>query len=227
MAIGTAACAEINAAVRKAGLTLMVGHVLRYFEPFCTITRLAREGFFGKAYHADVWRLERDYLRLAGWKARRTSSGGYLYEVGAHELDWLRQLFGEPGVVHALVRKELSSENEIEDRVAVQIGFETGALGSYLGGAGFPHQDHGFCLRFERATLRSAQAFDPRALNIAGMVRPVELTFSSEDPFEAEMRDWLTCLSEGKPMTITGEDAAKTVALIEAAYASAEWDHLR
>jgi predicted dehydrogenase len=223
MALDLPACQEMNEAVRRGGLTLMVGHVLRYFEPFRTLTHWTQEGRFGRALHGELWRLEKDYLRLAPWKSRRALSGGYLFEIGAHELDWMRCLFGEPTGVQAAVQKTLPSEHEIEDLVSVQVQFDSGGIGSYLGGAGFPKTEYGFRLRFERATVCSENAFDPLAVKFDWMegTEPQEISFGGGDPFEAEMHTWLASLLDGGPVPISGEDAEQTIALIEAAYASA------
>ncbi len=225
MALNLADCHRMNLAIHKAGVTLMVGHVLRYFEPFQTITRWARERKFGNALHGAFWRLERDYIRLATWKGKRAMSGGYLFEVGAHELDWMRRLFGEPTEVQATVQKKWPSEHEIEDLVSLQIQFGRGIAGTYLGGAGFPYNEHGFTLHFETATIQSDNAFDPQAVKIEHLdpagPGAEQIFFSLEEPYQAQIRDWLGCLIEGREMPITGEDAARTVGLIESAYQSA------
>jgi predicted dehydrogenase len=227
MALDSASCNQMNTAAQKAGLSLMVGHVLRYFEPFRTITRWAQSGRLGKPLHGDIWRVEHDYLRLAQWKGMRSLSGGYLFEVGAHELDWLRCLFGEPTNTQAVIQKQWPAEHEIEDMVSLQIQFSSGAVGTYLGGTGFPLTEYGFCLRFERATLRSLEAFNPRAHHIEWLegsrAAPEEVVFAREDPFEAEIHAWLSSLMAGEPVAIPGEEARKTVALIEAAYQNAQW----
>src|SRR5258706_2368106 len=227
MAFDVAASRQMNEAVRRMGLTQMVGHVLRYYEPFRTITRLTHAGSFGKPLHGELSRFESGYLQLAPLKGQRALSGGYLYEIGAHGLDWMRCLFGEPQAVQAVVQKQWPSEHEIEDFVSVQIYFDSGALGSYLGGTRFPIGEHGFVLHFEGATIRSADAFDPNAVKVDWMdgvgPRSDALVFSKEDPFEAAIRGWLTSLIGGTDVPITGEDAGKTAALMQAAYQSAGW----
>ncbi len=228
MALDVAACRQMNEAVHRAGRTLMVGHVLRYYEPFRTIARLAQAGSLGKPLHGALSRFESDYLQIAPWKGQRALSGGFLYEIGAHGLDWMRCLFGEPEAVQAVVQKKWPSEHEIEDLVSVQIRFDSGAVGSYLGGTGFPFGEHSFLLHFERATIGSADAFDPNAVKIDWVdddfrPEPESMVFRDVDPLEAEIHDWLKSLIDSTNVPITGEDASKTVALIEAAYRSAGW----
>lgn len=217
-------CRAMNAAARSAGVSLMVGHVLRYYEPFRSLTRWAKEGRFGELLHAEIWRLESEWVKIAPWKGKRETSGGYLYELGAHDLDWLRMMLGEPSCVYALVLKSTPSLHEIEDCVSVQLGFSSGATAHYLGGAGFPKEEYGFRLYFRRAIISSPAAFDLRALQIewaAGEAeKPLEFPVRGEDPVEAELRDWLDCLSLSRSVPITGEDATRTIAIVEAAYRS-------
>jgi predicted dehydrogenase len=123
------------------------------------------------------------------------------------------------------VQKEIPSDHEIEDLVSAQFRFQSGAIGTYLGGTGFPSNEYGITLRFSGATLRSDNAFDPQALQIewAGGARPELEThfFQQENPFETEIRAWLTALAHNDSIPIPGEDAIRTVAMIESAYASA------
>ncbi|BCL74802.1 hypothetical protein JHS3_05380 [Jeongeupia sp. HS-3] len=223
MALGEAACAEINAAVRDAGVSLMVGHVLRYFEPYRSIARAYRTGKFGRALHFSFWRLEHDFLQISPWKGQRAGSGGYLYEVAAHELDWLRTVLGEPLAVQAQISKRPAS-HELEDTVALQLAFAGGTSVHYLGGTAFPANSHGYCLRFEHATLSSDVAFDPARLRIESTtgLSPDDLEFDTTDPYLLELNDWIASLDSGTP-PITGDDAAATIALIESAYRSAGW----
>ncbi|TJZ67453.1 Gfo/Idh/MocA family protein [Chitiniphilus eburneus] len=225
MAIGEHACEAINAAVREAGVNLMVGHVLRYFEPYRAIAAAYRAGKLGRALHLSIWRLEHDFLNISPWKGQRAVSGGYLYEVAAHELDWLRAMLGEPTAIQAQITRQPSSAHQLEDTVALQLMFPGGAGVHYLGGAGFPRNEHGFHLRFEHATLNSDQAFDPARVQVASStgLTAADLGFGDADPYSIELNAWLDSLATGSPPPITGEDAAQTVALIEAAYRAAGW----
>ncbi|WP_018749571.1 Gfo/Idh/MocA family protein [Chitiniphilus shinanonensis] len=225
MALGERACQTINAAVREAGVNLMVGHVLRYFEPYRAIAAAYRAGRLGRALHLSLWRLEHDFLDISPWKGQRAVSGGYLYEVAAHELDWLRAMLGEPTAIQAQITRQPSSAHQLEDSVALQLVFPGGTGVHYLGGTGFPRNEHGFQLRFEYATLTSDQAFDPARVQVASSagLTVADLGFGDADPYALELNAWLDSLQAGTPPPITGEDAARTVALIEAAYRAAGW----
>ncbi|HSC81438.1 MAG TPA: Gfo/Idh/MocA family oxidoreductase, partial [Chitinolyticbacter sp.] len=224
MALSETDCAAINQACTASGRQLMVGHVLRWFEPYRAIAAAYRSGQLGRALHGSFWRLEHDFLQIAPWKGQRAGSGGYLFEVAAHELDWLRSVFGEPRSVAADIDKRPPSMHELEDRVALQLVFADDFGVHYLGGTGFSANSHGFCLRFEHATIESDAAFDPARIRITQHgAHPITLDFSPTDPYRAELDAWLDSLAQQQAMPVSGADAAATVALIASAYRAAGW----
>ena len=72
----------------------------------------------------------------------------------------------------------------------------------------------------------SDAAFDREALQVYGPggelvdIPPPE--FSAEHPVEAELRGWLAALRGEAPVPIPGKEGLASVALVEAAYRSAE-----
>jgi predicted dehydrogenase len=227
MATDVAGCRAMIAAAKEHGIQLMVGQVLRYYEPYRSILRWRAAGRYGDLYAASIWRIL-DSRRLVDvdWRARRAQSGGYLFEVGAHELDMLRCLLGRPQTVHALSRKVLPRTHELADYIAVQIHFCQGGAATYESGGGSRVRRYGFRLYFEGATLTSDAAFDRNALRVYDEEgQEIEVAadeFSPEHPVEAELRGWLAALRDEAPIPISGEEGMATVALAEAAYRSAE-----
>ena len=226
MSTTVAGCQEMLAAVQRHGVRLMVGQVLRYYEPYRSIQRWQAEGRFGELYAAAIWRVT-DGRRVAGthWRASHTRSGGYLLEVGVHELDMLRCLMGRPQSVCAVARKVTFHEGEWDDYIALQVRFAGGGAATYEGGAGSHVGRYGFRLYFEGATVLSNAAFDRAALQIYGSggeaIGVPEPGFSPEHPVEAELRGWLAALRGEAPVPIPGEEGMASVALAEAAYRSA------
>jgi myo-inositol 2-dehydrogenase/D-chiro-inositol 1-dehydrogenase len=226
MALDVASCAEMIEAAAAQRVTLMVGHVLRYYEPYRSIRRWSAEGRFGRIYAGTIWRLSEGggFASPGHWRARRDTCGGYLYEVGAHELDMLRCLMGEPRSVFAVSQKVRERGHEIEDHIAATIRFPCGDA-VYEGATGSHVSRYGFHLFYENATLTSSAAFDREALQIngptAGHLSPLLGAFSDAHPVEEELRDWLSALRGESEVTIPGTEGLATVALIEAAYRSA------
>ena len=226
MSVDVAGCRRILAAVRQHGLPLMVGQVLRYYEPYRSIRRWLAEGRYGQIYAASIWRISNGHhIDPAHWRASNALSGGVLLEVGAHELDMLRCLLGRPETVYARSRKVFPGGREWADYVALQIGFASGGAAAYESGVGAYVGRYGFRFYFEQATLLSDAAFDRTALQVYGADGEkidVSAEFSSEHPVQAELKDWLAALRGEAPVPIPGEEGLATVALAEAAYLSAE-----
>ena len=226
MSTTIAGCQEMLEAVQRHGVQLMVGQVLRYYEPYRSIRRWLAEGRFGQLYAASIWRVTDGHQASSThWRASRARSGGYLLEVGVHELDMLRCLLGRPQSVCAVARKVTSQEREWEDYIALQIRFAGGGAATYEGGSGSYVGRYGFRLYFQGATLLSDAAFDRDALRLYGPDgEPIDVPepgFSSAHPVEAELHDWLAALRGEAPIPIPGEEGMASVALAEAAYRSA------
>ncbi|NLF03376.1 MAG: Gfo/Idh/MocA family oxidoreductase [Anaerolineales bacterium] len=226
MSVTVAGCQEMLAAARRYGVGLMVGQVVRWYEPYRTILRWQAEGRFGRLFAASIWRvMDGRVWPQDHWRLSHASSGGPLLEVGAHELDMLRCMFGRPDTVHAIAHKSLPTGGEWADFIAVQIRFTDGTTATYESGAGSHAGRYGFRLFFEGATLTSEAAFDRNSLRAFGPGgKPIEIDaseFSDERPVEAELRGWLAALRGDAPMPVPGEEGMATVALAEAAYRSA------
>jgi predicted dehydrogenase len=227
MALDTDNCRRMISAAERCGVKLMVGHVLRYYEPYRSILRWTAEQRFGALFAASVWRVttDRGFAISGHWRGSRAQSGGYLFEVSVHELDMLRCLMGQPHTIYALRQKHRPRQHEIEDYVSVQVRFVQGGVACYEGGSGSYVSRYGFRLYYEGATLTSEAAFDPRALQIHrdGSQTPylTDDEFSSEHPVQAELRLWLAALRDEAPVPISGQEGLATVALVEAAYRSA------
>ena len=195
--------------------------------------RWAAEGRFGKLYSASIWRVVNGarWATMPGnWRTKRAQSGGYLLEIGAHELDMLRCLMGQPDTVYASEQKVLPYAHEMEDHILVQVHFVDGGSAVYEGGGGSSVSRYGFRLYFEGATLISESAFDASQLQIydrdGNELETLREDLSSEHPVQAELRDWLAALRGVAPIPIPGHEGLATVALAQAAYQSAETGQL-
>jgi predicted dehydrogenase len=226
MSVDVTGCRRILNAVHQHGVPLMVGQVLRYYEPYRSIQRWRAEGRFGLLYAASIWRVSDGHrIDPAHWRASNARSGGYLLEVGAHELDMLRCLMGRPQTVCALSRKVSTQGGEWADYIALQIQFAAGGAATYEAGAGSYVGRYGFRLYFEQAAILSDAAFDRAALQVYdadGQKIDLSAEFSPEHPVQAELRGWLAALRGEAQIAIPGEEGMATVALAEAGYRSAQ-----
>ncbi|MBS3762196.1 MAG: Gfo/Idh/MocA family oxidoreductase [Planctomycetes bacterium] len=227
MALSTQECARMVETARDAGVALMVGQVLRFYEPFQSIIRWTREGRFGRPMHAEIRRLSGGWFRRTGWRQRLETCGGTLFEVGAHELDFMRCILGDPTQVYGVREKMREVEHEIEDVISLLVRFEEGGSGHYANGTAWGRGRYDMNLCFEEANLISESAFDSSQLMAlrAGCKEEEKIAlegFEEGSGVERQMDAWLRALRDGGPVPIPGEEGMKTVELAEAAYRSAE-----
>jgi len=230
MALSVVACDNMIDAAREAGVTLMVGQVLRLYEPFHSILRWSREGRFGRPFHACIQRVSSAWGGRGSWRQELATVGGMLYEVGAHELDFMRCLLGEPTQVYGVRQKVRAAEHEVEDIISLLARFTSGGSGHYDSGVAWGESKFTFVLCFEEATLVSERAFDAASLRALTPARePEEIPlegFQTENAVQRQMRGWLEALLEGRAVPVPGEEGRETVRLAEAAYRSAETGEL-
>jgi len=224
MALGVAGCERMIEAAHRAGVTLMVGQVLRYYEPFQSILRWTREGRFGGPIHAFVRRVGAGSW-AGSWRASLQRCGGYLYEMNAHELDFLRCLLGEPAWVCAVRQRVRPVGHEIEDVISLLMRFTSGASAHFDGGLGWGRGKYEFNLCFEKLNLISEAAFDPKALTAwSPEGKPADVAlgpYQTESPVLRQMRGWLESLRDSRAVPVPGEEGRETIRLVEAAYHSA------
>lgn len=132
MAVEVDECERMIEAAEKAGVTLMVGQVLRFLSPFAKVLELIQAGSIGKPISASVVRISNAVGRdwSAPWRAKTALSGGMLLEINAHELDLLRCIGGDVASVYAAGGNYLHPDADYPDIAFVSLNFASGAVGS-------------------------------------------------------------------------------------------------
>jgi predicted dehydrogenase len=95
LALTVAEVDRMLAAVRKAGVTFMVAQVLRFFAQYAKCRELVQSGRLGDVFFASASRLA-EPPRWAEWFRDPKKSGGALFDLQVHDLDYLLNLFGMP-----------------------------------------------------------------------------------------------------------------------------------
>ena len=221
LALSVADCDRMIAAARAAGVHLCVGHVLRYLPVFDRMKAMIGEGVIGEPFAMRVSRLG-GWGEQAAWRQRRATCGGPLFEVNAHELDYLRYVLGEPETVYATGSQTVLHSTDFEDTVFVSVRFRGGrhgllhssvaaALGSYTGLIQGAEGTIGFTNWPSRIDWKR---FD----GTGGTIREPELV--APDAHERELTHLVDAALDGRTPAIRGEDGRAMVAIAEAAVAS-------
>jgi predicted dehydrogenase len=220
MALNVADCDAMIHAANTAGIKLMVGQVLRLLFPFLRIKELAGETGLGAPFCVSIRRLQR--LAPKGWRARRDLSGGPLFEMHVHELDFMRHLCGEVSQVSAYGGKFVCQDVDYYDVYLLNLRFRSGGVGHFHGGcttSGYLYEGKVVCPGgvlaygpdWGTATVQR-QGGDPEPLSSEGRTGPVGV--------EWELDSFVKWVLSDEPPVITAEDGRAAVQLAEAAYRS-------
>lgn len=228
MAPTVAECEAMIRAGREAGRKLMVAYRARFEPHNVEAIRLAREGEAGPirlvtsdhGRHldpkdpADQWRM-----------ARSLAGGGSLVDIGIYSLQAARYMTGEEPVE---VFGQISSPEgdprfrEVEDRVAFQLRFPSGALAHLTSS-------------YSTASVKRIQAFGEKAslildpgteyegnrLQVRSPKGLQEVKVKDRSQFAAEMDHFSRCVAENREPLTPGEEGLRDVAIMQAIYRSA------
>ncbi len=125
MCLNAAECDQMMAAAARNGRLLSVFQNRRWDGDFLTVKKLIADGCLGKVRRLEMaWS---GFGMWGGWRGRKASGGGKLYDLGAHLADQICQLMPQPITsVYARLQHD-SPEYDIESDAVVVIGFADGA----------------------------------------------------------------------------------------------------
>ncbi len=221
---------EVVTACRKAGVQLLVGHVVRFFPEYALAQAAVQEGQIGKP---AVIRLQRGSYRpkkpVGNWFLDEVKSGGILMDLMIHDYDYARWVAGEVESVSARRVTELHLEAPVDYGLVI-LSHRSGALSHIAGSWAYPPPT--FRTHLEIAGERGLIEFDSDdtapiqnlILKTAGSNAPdVALPSSpmNESPYTAQIKEFYRALAEGKIARVSATDGLAAVQIAEAALESA------
>jgi UDP-N-acetylglucosamine 3-dehydrogenase len=218
--------ADAEAMVRacdEAGVTLSVGHVVRFFPEYRQAKELLDAGTLGRPAIVTMTRGNFAVGTARGWYLDEEKSGGVVLDLMLHDLDTVRWWFGEPSRVYA---KRFKGNAGLEyalatirydDRPIVQVE------ASWAEHAGFRT---GFELRGDRGMLvHDSRTASPIALQSpAGPAGPAMMATPTlhETPYFRQLRDLFARIARGDPPLVDGREGLRSLALGLAVIRSAD-----
>lgn len=206
-------------ACRHAGVTLMVGHVLRFFHEYQAARALVQSGRIGEPKVIRATRASA-FPRWGSdnWFADETRSGGPIVDLIIHDIDWIRWTFGE-------VRRVFAKRNG--NYALVTLRLESGAIchveGSWAHPEGSP-----FTTKLEIAATGGLYTADNQSTIPLHIRRDADGQYVHEtispapaDPYALELAHFYQCLKNGERPLTHGEEALRTLEVVLAANESA------
>jgi predicted dehydrogenase len=233
---------RLIAAASAAGLTLAVHQNRRWDRDYLALSAAVRSGSVGDVFHVETF--VGGYAHPCNsWHSDAEVSGGAVYDWGSHYLDWVLDLLPQPVEwVSATAHKRVWHDVTNADHTRVLLHFSDGVEAEFtasdlaaarkpkfyvLGTAGALVGDW----QAERTVSRSpvglvvedrfAVTDGPAALSLLGAdgsCTTLPLPPAPPDPFHRELAD---ALLSGWPMSIAPQGSRRTIAVMQAATASA------
>jgi predicted dehydrogenase len=125
---------DIATTVNAAGVKSVVGFATRFGSDIQTMQRLYHHGEFGDLISVCSRRLGFiDPVNASKWRLDHKLSGGLLYEINIHEIDWMMCLGGEVQSVYARTWSANRDSERSNDHIFVTMAFADGANGMHEG----------------------------------------------------------------------------------------------
>ena len=230
MSLTLESCDRMIEAVNKAGVTMMIGQVIRFWPEYQVIKELVDSGRYGKIEWACAGRFAAiPTYAWHDWYADPKLSGGAILDLHIHDQDYLSYLLGTPKSIQA--RAIPGRKGALDSVMTLGWGHEGGAIscaeGSLALAPDFPF-NMALLVACEKATIKFDMAADP-----ALMVYPFEgEAFAPEVPepgvglasdaggnlaslggYFNEIRYFVDCVKAGKKPEIvtpqTGREAVR------------------
>src|SRR5215213_1532894 len=221
---------EMVLACQKAGVQLLVAHVVRFFPEYALAQAAVAEGQIGRP---GVIRLHRGSYRpkkpAGNWFLDEVKSGGILMDLMIHDYDYARWVAGDVESVSARRVTQLHPDAPVDYGVVV-LRHRSGTLSHIAGAWAYPPPT--FRTHLEIAGDRGLIEFDSDGtapiqnliLRTGGADAPdVALPSSpvSESPYTAQLKEFYRALAEGAEPRVSATDGLVAVQIAEAALESA------
>ncbi len=223
MALTLADTEAMTQASRRYGTRLLIGHVLRFAPEYRNLREHVRSGKIGKVGTGHARRASL-HPPSESWFKNEEMSGGVLFDLMIHDIDFMRWTLGEVRSVYA----SLATAPGIEYTNAT-LRFETGAIvnleahwgypGPFLAEAELAGQSGVTRFNNHRAESLIVRQTKHRGMEGEGVHIPQFLLRKS--PFEAELEHFIACIREEAEPIVSAEDASRAVEIALAAARSA------
>lgn len=221
LAPGLADAKAIADAVETHGVTLMAGHVLRFFPDYRAIRDRVVDGAIGTPGTARA-RRHSPFPDWGGdWFADDEQSGGVFLDMGIHDFDYLRWLFGD-------VERVFARRRRWDDRQQghATLTFESGAVGYVEAGwdrASGTELWSDLELAGDAGTIEY-DADEPTPIAVETDADPDVLAPETiaRDGYRRELDAFVECVERGTEPPVTVDDAVAAMRVAIAANRSAE-----
>lgn len=218
-------CRAALAAVKRGRVKLFIGHVVRYFHEFEAIKREVENGKIGTPGFARLYRGGIYPGAPGSWFQDYSQSGGAIFDMSIHDLDWVRYMFGEPERIFCQSLQR--TKPEYLDYGMVTMRMKSGILTSFTGSWAHPQ---GFRVKVEVVGDGGLIQYDSDDAPITSMMRAsaglgpsmiVPASPEVESPYQLEWQDFHDWITLDRAPRVHPEDGVRALEMALAAEKSA------
>ena len=212
MALDGAAADRMIAAAGRHGRVLMAAQVVRFIPPYRTAADILRSGRLGTV-RAAIFRRRCAAPAWSAWLTDPAQSGGGVFDLLIHDIDFCLHVFGKPAAVTASGYQDLPHG---VDWILAQFWYP--AIGAVAVSGGWHHPAaYPFSMEFTIVADNGTLEFDSAAAPLAEYGadgREHALDVPSTDGYRAELEYFLDCATRGEePLACPPEESAAAVKL--------------
>ncbi len=212
MALDGDSADRMSDAGTKHGRTLMAAQVVRFIPPYRAAADTLRSGRLGQVRSA-IFRRRCAAPAWSAWLADRAKSGGGVFDLLIHDIDFCLHIFGKPEAVTASGYEDLARG---VDWILAQLWYP--AIGAVAISGGWHHPaSYPFSMEFTVVADGGTLEFNSADAGLQstaddGLERPC--TVPDTDGYRAELAYFLDCATHGhKPVACLPEESAAAVKL--------------
>lgn len=211
------------ATCEAAGVTLMIGHVVRFFPEYQRIKEILDSGELGRIATVRAVRTNPPVQERSPWFADVENNGGVVLDLMVHELDTLCWLFGDVERLFAqgLTFTEVQARR---DYAMASLRFRDGVIAHIE--SSWAHSTHRTSIEvagqyglINFSSDKAATLTIERTVALSdGLDRPARVYSrpAVASPHQRELRHFIRCLQTAEPVLIDGHAGVRAITLANA-----------
>ena len=198
------------AATKEAGVQFAVGQVVRFWPEYVRAKEMVETGKLGTIKYARASRLS-EHPAWSEWYRRAENSGGGLFDLHLHDIDYLCYLFGKVKQVYAIGHKNnVGCWNHVATSLTFENGMEATAEGILEMPSGFPFTTElnvvgdkkAYCYHMGAGANLENIAAASRSTTVYGDGKAEILAIDPYDAYQKELEDFIGHIEAGTPITV-------------------------
>lgn len=152
MSFANADCEAMLKAAKENGRSLMIGQCVRFAPEYEYLQELVANGTYGKVVSSEFYRFSPPpFWSKNAWQLNVKESGGCLFELNIHDVDYVRWIFGDPKEASCVLESRVLEQDTLECKL--NYGEHTATI---KGGWLKPEDAFasGYEVQFEKATVK-------------------------------------------------------------------------